>query len=666
MKGKTSIINSKKNTITSNKEVKKLTKDLENIKITNKITNSKIQENIKKTNKCGYCYDSKMLLHKSETDHVERPERILSIYNNLMNFIKNENIEDKFIEVKSETISFEFLKKYVSSEYLEKLNKLENTHGDTFINEHTYESALLSAGCTISCLNAIYKDKICDSAFAIVRPPGHHCCHINYQGFCFLNNVYLAYLHAKHILNLKKIVIVDWDVHYGDGTYELIKKDPDVVFFSLHRYEEKRFYPGSGDPNNIGELDAKLTKVNIGWNTTLSKWATSLSRVSDHEYIYSFNNLILPIIKEFNPELILISSGFDSAENDPLGEIKLTPIGYSYMTRELKNIAKVVVVLEGGYNLDSLSRCSESIFKTLIDYSVPYKDILLIKDKVLNNSNLNDIFQSKYFEANLHIVEVVDDLIDKFKEKWNSLKTIKIDKDFKLKSEKDKMIELVDKLMKKSDLKIIDNLFEGIIDTPSDLSSLKKSEFKDFILISFGSEFLNYRDNNSDDSKIDKIKYLELLNEYEQTTLKDAKYCIEYFNVKDKNSKLVSKYDLNTSDFYHILNDINDILKEKMYDVLIKIKEKIRSTDKKIYKITILLKFIDDNLIVKIPCCLLEKSTISNTSNTSNELSDSCTSNVINSLEYLSNFIFHHLRKNEDFFDENQIIKTSAGGCFIF
>lgn len=268
------------------KIIDKLSSGLKGIKLEEKGKTkfeSKVEKKIlTKKGICGYCYDPKMLLHKSDSDHVERPERISSIYDNLMNVIKKEKLENKFVEIKSKQIDSKFLNDYVNKKYIEKLENLENIEGDTYISDHTYSSALLSAGCTISCIDAIFKEKICDNAFAIVRPPGHHCEHLKYQGFCFLNNVYLAYLHAKYNLGLKKIVIVDWDVHYGDGTYELIKKDSDVLFFSLHRYEEKRFYPGTGNPTNIGEDEAKFTKANIGWNTTLSKWATSLSRVSDH------------------------------------------------------------------------------------------------------------------------------------------------------------------------------------------------------------------------------------------------------------------------------------------------------------------------------------------------------------------------------------------------
>ena len=197
---------------------------------------------------------------------------------------------------------------------------------DTYENMWTKHWAKLSAGSVIELADAMMMGSI-KAGFAIVRPPGHHA-HSEYPaGFWFYNNVALA---AKY-LNSKigaKIWIFDWDVHFGDGTSSIFLQDPSVLFISIHRYQNGKFYPGGkgGDASNIGEGDGKGYNINIPFDEI---------GMGDDEYIYVWEKLLFPIIQEFNPEYILISAGFDSAEGDPLGGFKLTPIGYAYMTQRL-------------------------------------------------------------------------------------------------------------------------------------------------------------------------------------------------------------------------------------------------------------------------------------------------------------------------------------------
>jgi len=198
------------------------------------------------------------------------------------------------------------------------------------------------------------------SGVAVVRPPGHHAEATEAMGFCLFNNVGLAAAVAQKRHGVKRILIVDWDVHHGNATQNMFLSDPGVLFFSLHRFDGGMFYPGkSGSPHFVGEREGQGKNVNVGWNTR---------HVGDVEYLAAFDTILLPMAREYDPELIIISAGFDSAEGDYLGGIRVTPAGYSQMTKRLMGLAggKIVVALEGGYNLLSISNSMAAVVSTLL------------------------------------------------------------------------------------------------------------------------------------------------------------------------------------------------------------------------------------------------------------------------------------------------------------
>lgn len=200
---------------------------------------------------------------------------------------------------------------------------------------------MLAAACTKRCAESVINSNI-NSAFALIRPPGHHACINKVMGFSFFNNIALAALYLKQEYNLKRICVFDWDIHHGNGTQEILKNKEGILYCSIHRFDHGNFYPGTGTHlNNFNNI------INMPLNTDEE---IKPHDIGDNEYIFALNNLFIPIIKQYEPEIILVSAGFDAARDDPIGNFDLTPMGYAYMTKALKNLSNIVLVLEGGYS----------------------------------------------------------------------------------------------------------------------------------------------------------------------------------------------------------------------------------------------------------------------------------------------------------------------------
>ena len=202
---------------------------------------------------------------------------------------------------------------------------------DTVASETSYTAALLAAGAAI--------EAAATGGFALVRPPGHHARSASAMGFCLINNVAVAARHMQAEQGVARVAIVDYDVHHGNGTQETFWEDDTVLFVSLHQWP---FYPGTGGPTEQSD-----TTVNV----PLSAGA------GDEEYLLAFDQVVVPAVEQFNPELLLVSAGFDAHEEDPLAQMRVTADGFRELSRRCAVLApRVAAVLEGGYNIATLPR----------------------------------------------------------------------------------------------------------------------------------------------------------------------------------------------------------------------------------------------------------------------------------------------------------------------
>lgn len=306
--------------------------------------------------KIGYVYDELMLLHQ-EYDHPECPERIKVIYEEL----KRRGYLDKMIKVPSTRITKEELQLVHSKEYIDNTYKLftlpekqikaiVKNMDSIYANKNSLVSAEVAAGSTLNLMKGVLAGVI-DHAVAIVRPPGHHCKCGACGGFCFFNNAAIA---TKYALNCgKRVAVVDWDIHEGDGTKNILKSETNALLISIHRYDYGNYYPGTG--KSINQRNICYVPLNNVQGT-------------DEEYYDIFDKVVIPKVTEFKPDIIVISAGFDAAEGDPLGGYHLSPNCYYTMTKKLMAFNKpLLLVLEGGYNLNSIAQSMAECVRCLLN-----------------------------------------------------------------------------------------------------------------------------------------------------------------------------------------------------------------------------------------------------------------------------------------------------------
>lgn len=235
-----------------------------------------------------------------------------------------------------------------------ELDVLASNYESVFLTADSFDCARSACGCVIELTSEVVCGHL-RNGIALVRPPGHHADHVDgCCGFCIINNV-VAAARAAQRQGVERVMIVDWDIHHGNGTQRLLEDDPSVLYFSCHRYDDASFFPGSkyAAPESVGCGAGRGFSVNVAWNC---QWDDTIG-MGDDEYLAVWQTLLLPIARDFRPQLILVSAGFDSALGDA-GGAAVTAAGYAQLTAMLQSVSdRVVLVLEGGYTLSVTARC---------------------------------------------------------------------------------------------------------------------------------------------------------------------------------------------------------------------------------------------------------------------------------------------------------------------
>uniref|UniRef100_A0A3Q4H9X1 Histone deacetylase n=1 Tax=Neolamprologus brichardi TaxID=32507 RepID=A0A3Q4H9X1_NEOBR len=236
---------------------------------------------------------------------------------------------------------------------------------DTVWNEHhTSAASRIAAGCVTDLALKVAQRELKVEDVVIKTCGCHSSCLFVHRGFCFFNSVAIAAKQLQQKLSVSKILIVDWDVHHGNGTQEAFYSDPSVLYISLHRYDDGNFFPGSGHPSEVGAGPGEGFNVNVGWTGGLNP------PMGDAEYLAAFRAVVMPIAHEFSPDVVLVSSGFDAVEGHPssLGGYKVTAKCFGFLTRQLMSLAggKVVMALEGGHDLKAICDASEACVSALL------------------------------------------------------------------------------------------------------------------------------------------------------------------------------------------------------------------------------------------------------------------------------------------------------------
>ena len=297
-------------------------------------------------------YHPDYLLHETGS-HPERKERLLAI----MQLIDESGIDVR--KIKPEPASIEQIRYIHNSKYIEKV-RYHSEHEipldpDTIVCSESYHAALLAAGGAICAVGLAMSG---ENAFALLRPPGHHALPDRGMGFCIFNNIAIGARHAQRN-GCERVLIVDWDVHHGNGTQHVFYDDPSVFYFSVHQYPH---YPGTGSADETGEGDGRGYTLNV-----------PLSAGSgDAAYIDAFEHVLVPALLKFDPDIILVSAGFDAHINDPLAGMAVTTAGFGRMASIVHSIAKeccegrLALMLEGGYDLPALSHSVLAVLEEMV------------------------------------------------------------------------------------------------------------------------------------------------------------------------------------------------------------------------------------------------------------------------------------------------------------
>jgi acetoin utilization deacetylase AcuC-like enzyme len=294
--------------------------------------------------------------------HPERPERLRAIVEEL----HRASVEGA-TWAKPQAAKREWIERVHDRAYIDQIDSLRGRSAqldeDTAVSPGSVEAAYLAVSSAIGAV-ADMMNGTSHTAFALVRPPGHHAEHDRAMGFCLFNNIAIAAAHAIAELGVERVLIVDWDVHHGNGTQHLFEDRSDVLVFNTHQWP---MYPGTGALHEVGRGEGEGFTVNCPLPAGMD----------DAAYLSVFNRLLAPIADAYRPQLVLVSAGFDAHRDDPLGEMKLSDDGFAAMCGIARDIAhrhadgRLALVLEGGYDLAALSRSVLRCVEVLAGASPP-------------------------------------------------------------------------------------------------------------------------------------------------------------------------------------------------------------------------------------------------------------------------------------------------------
>lgn len=310
-------------------------------------------------------YDEIMTLHDPGWGHPERPDRLEALARDLVHEPPAGTVVAAPAPATGEQLSRVHEDDYVQR-VLELHGKQVQLDADTSLSERSVDAALLAAGAGVDAVTAVMSGAH-DNAVALVRPPGHHAEAGRGMGFCVFNNVAIAAAHAVEALGCERVLVIDWDVHHGNGTQHTFESRRDVTFFSTHRYP---FYPGTGAAREVGHGAGEGYTVNVPLPPNRT----------DGDYGLVFRDVLGPIAEQLDPDLVLVSAGFDAHLRDPLGGMQVSGDGFARLCADVHDLAercsdsRLVLMLEGGYDLEALRESMRGCVEVLTGSTAPARE----------------------------------------------------------------------------------------------------------------------------------------------------------------------------------------------------------------------------------------------------------------------------------------------------
>ncbi len=325
-------------------------------------------------------------------NHVENERRVQVIMETVreMNLLESDDIFEP------DMVEDEDLLRIHSSDHIEHIKAFCKKGGgyldyDTIASAQSYETARLSAGGALKAAELVLDGY--DNAYSIGRPPGHHANRYKAMGFCIFNNLAVTVEYLREVRKIKKFMILDFDVHYGNGTAEIFYEDPDVFYISIHQ-DPRTIFPGTGFISEIGRDEGKGANLNL----PLPPGSDS----SDYKYI--LERVLRPVAHKFDPDFYLVDVGFDGHKNDPLSSINLDDQFFEWIAVEMMDIAdSITLILEGGYDLNALSRCNAKLINGLKNYQV-------LKDKRDKDDKKGSDTNSKVYDQTKNIFQELKEI----------------------------------------------------------------------------------------------------------------------------------------------------------------------------------------------------------------------------------------------------------------